>query len=267
MTAYKDNEPLLVHCFLERLTGPAVMWYMNLKGISTFLELAGAFVQQYKYNSYLAPNRRELQAMTQGDKETFKDYAQRYIQKSAQVRPALGEREVTYLFFETLSPFYSEKMFVVATQKFIDIVDIGMGVEDWVRKGRFHKEGSSSGVSSGGSSSSTFNGAKKFGNGYPKKSAQEVGMVAPGGSQPMYPAYPLVANISPLIPGPQMQNYQPQRPPPYYPPLYQQPYPQNPQQFFQQPYYPQQPRPQQPRPQGPQQQNRPRRTYFPPITM
>jgi len=58
-----------------------------------------------------------------GDKETFKEYAQRFIQKSAQVRPALEEREVTDLFFETLSPFYSEKMCVVATRKFTDIVD------------------------------------------------------------------------------------------------------------------------------------------------
>jgi len=72
----------------------------------------------------------------------------------------------------------------------------------------------------------------------------------------------LVANIPPPIPAPQMQNYQPQRPPPYYPPLYQQPYPQNPQQFFQQPYYPQPPCPQ-----APQQQNRPRKTFFPPIPM
>jgi len=137
MTSYKDNEPLLIHCFHKSLTGPATMWYMNLKGISSFPELVGAFIQQYKYNSYLAPNRRELQAMTQGDKETFKEYAQCFIQKSAQVRQALDEREVTDMFFETLSPFYSEKMFVLATQKFTDIVDTGMRIEDWVRKGSF----------------------------------------------------------------------------------------------------------------------------------
>ena len=133
--------------------------------------------------------------MTQGVKETFKEYAQRFIQRFAQVRPTLEEREVTDLIFETLSPFYSEKMFVVATQKFTDIVDTGMCIDEWVRKGRFPKEGGSSGAASGGSSSNTSNGAKKYGNVYPKKNAQEVGMVAHGVSQPMYPAYPLVANI------------------------------------------------------------------------
>jgi len=71
MTAYKDNEPLLIHCFQKSLACLAAMWYMNLKGIFTFKELASAFIQHYKYNSYLAPNRRELQAMTQGDKKSF----------------------------------------------------------------------------------------------------------------------------------------------------------------------------------------------------
>jgi len=131
-TANKDNEPLLINCFQESLAGPAAMWYMNLKGISTFKELTSAFIQQYKYNSYLAPNQRELQAMTQGDKESFKEYAHRFIQKSAQVRPSLDGRKVTNLFFETLSPFYSKKMLVVATQMFTDIVDMGMRIEDWV---------------------------------------------------------------------------------------------------------------------------------------
>ncbi|XP_039683788.1 uncharacterized protein [Medicago truncatula] len=228
MIAHKNNEPLLIHCFQDSLNGPAHTWYMNLKGITTFEELANAFIQQYKYNSYLAPNRKELQSMTQGDKESFKEYAQRFVQKSAQIRPPLDEREVSDLFYETLSPFYSEKMLGCASQKFTDMVDMGVRIEDWVRKGRVSKDG----VSSGGSS----NGNRKFGNGYSKKNAQEVGMVAHGGSQPVYPSYPYVANIPPPIPAPQNPNYQPQRPQiphPYYPPLYQ------PQSYQPQPYQPQ----------------------------
>jgi len=56
------------HYFQDSLAGPASIWFLNLKKVATFEELANAFVQQYKYNSYLAPNRRELQAMTQGEK-------------------------------------------------------------------------------------------------------------------------------------------------------------------------------------------------------
>ncbi|XP_024640586.1 uncharacterized protein [Medicago truncatula] len=266
MIAHKNNEPLLIHCFQDSLTGPAHTWYMNLKGITTFEELANAFIQQYKYNSYLAPNRKELQSMTQGDKESFKEYAQRFVQKSAQIRPPLDEREVSDLFYETLSPFYSEKMLGCASQKFTDMVDMGVRIEDWVRKGRVSKDGASSGGSS--------NGNRKFGNGYSKKNAQEVGMVAHGGSQPVYPSYPYVANIPPPIPAPQNPNYQPQMPQiphPYYPPLYQpqsyQPQPYQPQPFYQQPYYTPPPQPQQPRPRAQQQQPRPQRNQFPPIPM
>jgi len=269
MQAYKDNEPLLIHCFQDSLTGPASIWFLNLKKVATFEELASAFVQQYKYNSYLAPNRRELQAMTQGEKESFKEYAQRFIQKSAQIRPPLDESEVTDAFFETLSPFYSEKMLGCATQKFTDMVDMGVRIGEWVRKGRVSKEGSSLVVSASGSSGNSSNGAKKFGNSYSKKTAQEVGMVAHGRPQPIYPNHPYIANISPHTQAPQNPNYQPQppqRPTPYYPPLYQQPYPQyNPQQLYPQPYYPPQ-APQQPRPQAPQ-QPRPPRNQFPSMPM
>jgi hypothetical protein len=58
MTIHKKNEPLLIHCFQDSLAGPAHTWYMNLKGFTTFVELANAFIHQYKYNSYLAPNRK-----------------------------------------------------------------------------------------------------------------------------------------------------------------------------------------------------------------
>jgi len=33
-TAYKDNEPLLIHCFQDSLAGPASIWYLNLKGVT-----------------------------------------------------------------------------------------------------------------------------------------------------------------------------------------------------------------------------------------
>jgi len=43
MQAYKDNEPLLIHCFQDSLTGPTSIWFLNLKKVATFEELASAF--------------------------------------------------------------------------------------------------------------------------------------------------------------------------------------------------------------------------------
>jgi hypothetical protein len=34
-------------------------------------------MKQYNYNSYMAPDRDELREMTQREKESFKEYAQR----------------------------------------------------------------------------------------------------------------------------------------------------------------------------------------------
>jgi hypothetical protein len=119
------------------------------------------------------------------------------------------------------------------------------------------ESGSSSGLS-GDSSGGSSSGNRKFGNGYPKKNTQEVGMVAYSEYQPVHSNYSYVANIAPQRPP------RPQGPPQYYPPLYQPNYqPHNPQQFHQQPYH--YPPPQhQLRPQA-QQQPRPPRNQFPPI--
>jgi hypothetical protein len=62
MSTQTANDKLLIHYFQDSLTGAALRWYMDLDStnIRTFNDLASAFVQQYNYNSYLAPDRDEL---------------------------------------------------------------------------------------------------------------------------------------------------------------------------------------------------------------
>ncbi|KAI5396379.1 hypothetical protein KIW84_062545 [Lathyrus oleraceus] len=42
-----------------------------------------AFVKQYKYNVEMAPDRDQLRSLSQKDKETFKEYAQRWRELAA----------------------------------------------------------------------------------------------------------------------------------------------------------------------------------------
>ncbi|KAI5388295.1 hypothetical protein KIW84_074109 [Lathyrus oleraceus] len=65
---YKGNT-----CPLSHL----VIWYMGLDSanIRSFNDLGEAFVKQYKYNVDMAPDRDQLRAMSQKEKETFKEYA------------------------------------------------------------------------------------------------------------------------------------------------------------------------------------------------
>jgi len=60
-------------------------------------------VRQYKFNMDVAPDRSDLQAMTQKDDETFREYAQRWRNFATQVSPHVGENEMTKLFIKTLS--------------------------------------------------------------------------------------------------------------------------------------------------------------------
>jgi len=79
MSTYANDHQVLIHYFQDSLTSPALKWYMNLNRaeIQTFNDLREAFVQQYKFNVNMALDRSDLQAMTQKDNETFKEYAQR----------------------------------------------------------------------------------------------------------------------------------------------------------------------------------------------
>jgi hypothetical protein len=95
--------------------------------------------------------------LTQKENESFKEYAQRWRELAAQIRPPLEEKELCNLFLNTLSPFYYKKMVASAPIFFTKMVGMGMRHEEGVREGRLTKE-------SGPASNS-----KKFGNNFSRK--------------------------------------------------------------------------------------------------
>ena len=138
---------------------------LDSANIQTFNDLGEAFVQQYKFNLDMTPNRDQLRSMSQKEKETFKEYAQRWREIAAQVNPPLEEKEMTKVFLNTLGPFYYERMVASAPGDFTEMVSMGMRLEEGVRAGRLTKEvGSSSGT-------------KRIGTGFPKKKEHDIGMV------------------------------------------------------------------------------------------
>ena len=95
-----DNDQLLIHYFSDSLIGAAVRWYIGLDSasIDTFNDLGEAFVKQYKYNVDMAPDRDQLISVSQKNKETFKEYAQRWRELTAQINPPLEEKEMDKIF-------------------------------------------------------------------------------------------------------------------------------------------------------------------------
>ena len=168
MSAYSKDDSVLIYFFHESLASPASKWYMNLDktNIQTFQDLCDAFVEQYSYNVDMAPDRSDLQAMTQGDKETFKEYAQGWRETAAQVSPRIEEKEMTKLFFKTLSQFYYVNMVGSTPRDFAEMVATGVRLEEGVREGRLIEESVPASCS--------------------KKKEQEVSMVKEH-PQPQYP--------------------------------------------------------------------------------
>jgi len=77
--------------------------------------------------------------MTQDDNESFKAYAQRWRDFTAQVCPPLEEKEFTEIFLETLDQSYYEHMLASASGSFAKMMTVGVRIEEWVRKRRLVK--------------------------------------------------------------------------------------------------------------------------------
>ncbi|GAU48671.1 hypothetical protein TSUD_405990 [Trifolium subterraneum] len=169
MSTQTSNDKLLIHYFQDSLTGAALRWYMDLDraNVSSFNDLASAFIRQYNYNSYLAPDMDELRALAQKETESFKEYAQRWRELAAQIRPPVEEKELCKLFLHTLSPFFYEKMVGVVSRSFTEMVEMGMCLEEGVRQGRLTRE------------KAPINTVKRNGNNFYERKESEVGMTRP----------------------------------------------------------------------------------------
>ena len=113
-----------MHFFQDSLAGAAVAWYTNLEAshIRSWKDLATAFIRQYQYNTYMAPDRNQLQSMSKWEHESIKEYAQRWRDLAAQVVPPMTKREMITIMVDTLPTFYYEKLIRYMPANFADLV-------------------------------------------------------------------------------------------------------------------------------------------------
>lgn len=104
MVAYSSDGMLLIHFFQESLSGASIQWYMQLERshVHSWRELAEDFLKHYQYNTDMAPNRAQLQSLTQKSEESFKEYAQSWRDLAARVQPPMLEKELVDMFLSTL---------------------------------------------------------------------------------------------------------------------------------------------------------------------
>ncbi|KAJ9140058.1 hypothetical protein P3X46_030745 [Hevea brasiliensis] len=189
MSGLTEDDRLLIHFFHESLSGAALRWCIQLdrSKLRSWKDLADAFLKQYKFNCDVAPTRRDLQNLAQRDRESFKEYAQRWREKAAEVYPPVTDNELCSLFIETLKAPYFNLMIGNTSNSFSDIIQAGERIEANLRMGQLQEL--------------TENPAKKTASFGKKKEVANI--------PPPFPNYP--------HPRPQYSpptNYQPRPPPP-----------------------------------------------------
>ncbi|XP_050916256.1 uncharacterized protein LOC127131373 [Lathyrus oleraceus] len=191
MAAYSSDDQLLMHFFQDSLSGASLDWYMQLEGnhIHTWREMAEAFLKHYQYNTDMAPNRTQLQNLTQRSEESFKEYAQRWRELAARVQPPLLERELVDMFMGNLQGPYLDRMVGSTSSGFSDLVLVGERIENMIKMGKIQN------------SASTSSASKKPFVPYGKKREGETN--AASIIRTRNPTYPQVAAIAPVQPSQQ----------------------------------------------------------------
>jgi len=138
MAEVVHDEKLLMHFFQDNLSGAALNWYMRLDNtkIRKWKDLVDAFVKQYKYNMDITLDRTNLSNLEKRDKESIREYAQRWRDLVAQVHPPLLDKEMVNLFANTLKDQYYEHVMGSSAQQFTDAVVVVERIEQGVKSGR-----------------------------------------------------------------------------------------------------------------------------------
>jgi hypothetical protein len=104
--------------------------------IQKWKDLVDAFVKQYKYNMDIVPDRTSLSNLEKRDKESIREYAQRWRDPAAQVHPPLMDKEMVTLFANTLRDPYYEHVMGSSAQQFTDVVVVVEHIEQGVKSGK-----------------------------------------------------------------------------------------------------------------------------------
>ena len=75
MAPYRYNHPLHCQIFPNSLTGLAATWYVRLEKTSSWREMANSFLEYYKFNTKIAPDRTILMRTKKKSGESFREYA------------------------------------------------------------------------------------------------------------------------------------------------------------------------------------------------
>jgi len=138
MAEVVNDEKLLIHFFQDSLSSAALTWYMRLDNtkVKKWKDLVDAFMRQYKFNIDVGPDRSSLQAMEKDNKESIREYTQRWREAATQVNPSLLGKEMINLFVNTFKASYFEYLVGSSAQHFTNLVVIVERIEQAIGIGK-----------------------------------------------------------------------------------------------------------------------------------
>ncbi|XP_070014732.1 uncharacterized protein [Nicotiana sylvestris] len=98
--------------------------------------MAQAFVKQFQYNIDIAPNCNSLSNMKKKLTKSFREYAIKWREQEARVKPPMDNHELITVFLEAQEPDYFQNMMSAMGRPFAEAIKIGEMVENSLKTGR-----------------------------------------------------------------------------------------------------------------------------------
>ncbi|XP_070011427.1 uncharacterized protein [Nicotiana sylvestris] len=132
------KEELLMAYFGKSLTGVASEWFMDQDTSSWYVwdDMAQAFVKQFQYNIDIAPDRNSFSNPKKKPTKSFKEYAIKYREQAARVKPPMDDHEIITIFFQAQELDYFQNMMFAVGKSFSEAIKIGEMIENDLKTGR-----------------------------------------------------------------------------------------------------------------------------------
>ncbi|KAM3323108.1 hypothetical protein P3S67_004259 [Capsicum chacoense] len=97
---------------------------------------ANEFVQQFQYNVEVIPDEKSLTSITKKNTESFREYAIRWREKAARVKPPMKETKIVEVFIQAQDKTYYQHLLPALGKPFIEVLKMGEMIEEGIKTGR-----------------------------------------------------------------------------------------------------------------------------------
>ncbi|XP_075089823.1 uncharacterized protein LOC142171362 [Nicotiana tabacum] len=134
----EGKEELVMAYFGESLTGVASEWFMDQETSHWHVwdDMAQAFVKQFQYNIDIAPDRNSLSNLKNKPTESFREYAIKWREQAARVKPPIDDHKLITVFLQAQEPYYFQNMMSTVGKSFSEAIKIGEMVENGLKTGK-----------------------------------------------------------------------------------------------------------------------------------